>query len=104
MNIINAIEKLAVKISKGFRLLVAGYRYEMNRGSVPLDFIKVLRLAPGDVLVVSCPRVLTTQQVAVIENQIKELLRGRNSVMVIDDEWRLEVVRSVLPEQEPEEK
>lgn len=104
MKILQWIENVFIWAAKSIRLIQAGYRYEMMRRDVPLDFIKVLRLSPGDVLVVKTNQKLKSEDVVVVESQMREILKGRNNVFVLDGDWNMEVVRCEQSVALPEEK
>lgn len=66
-----------------------------------LDFIKVLRLKPGDVLCLKAQdRVLNTDQILAIEKKVKNVIGERNNVLVLSGEWHMNVVRYDTPELE----
>jgi len=69
-----------------------------------LDFIGVLRLTPGDVLVARINEELTSTDVEQLTETISKVIGRRNSVLVLDNKWQLEVIRGYEKETTEAEK
>jgi hypothetical protein len=65
----------------------------MKDTGIPLDFIRVLRLNPGDVLVVRAGVVLSGNQMEVTKASLERIIGGRNQVLMLDGQWGVEVIR-----------
>jgi len=88
------MERLLEGWNRFCRALVSAWRYLKRRDAgIPLDFIKVLRLNPGDVVVVRGLVSMTSDQIDLTYSNMKKILRERNDVLVLDGRWNMEIIR-----------
>jgi hypothetical protein len=59
-----------------------------------LDFIGILRIKPGDALVIRSNERLTPETTAAIEMRFTEITRGQVSVVCLDARWNIEIIRN----------
>lgn len=85
-------------LKKVFNELMSSW-YEDTKDDRELDFVSVLRMKPGDVLVLKIEgRVLNAQKIEELERRVKHLIGERNPVLIVSGEWKMEVLRYDMQE------
>ena len=58
-----------------------------------IEFVRVIRMTPGDVLLLETDKKLSDEENNKISKYVSKLIGERNNVMILDASWKVDLLR-----------